>query len=697
MLTACGGGSDSNDTSAASANDPLTAQASQSRLQILSAASIAASAPPGSQGSIFRELESTGYPNFRDRLRDEVLRKSHRPVAATPLYKVPNLKLGQGVVGLDGEYLKSYVAKVLVPYGTGSITFSISGGVGDADIFVARAGGRPTANQSCYSEGSTNTDSCTLNSPVPGWYTMVLYAAAPFQGLSVGMTVNQAPVSDVDAARFLTKSTFGPTVKEIDSVKTLGMDGWLDLQFSKPIVMTHGEWILKNGLHTNKIPINRTEESIFYKSISSDDQLRQRAANALAQIFVISTYKVEAPYAHAAYADLLERNAFGNFRDLLKDVTYSAAMGKFLDAGRSSAEKTVNGVTTYPDENYAREVMQLFTIGLHKLNIAGGVVKDSHGEPIPTYGNDDVAGLSRVFTGLRVTPGLTNPTSGNPMVVNESLHEQGAKTFLGQTVPAGLKGDESIRQALDILFNHPNVGPFIARQLIQRMVTSNPSAGHVQRVAQAFNNNGAGVRGDMKAVWRAVLTDYDSLARRSNANEQAKYGKVREPLLRVTAWARAAGIHSADTAVPITSGGAFDLLNLKQAPFRSPSVFNFYRPGYVPQDAFFAQHKLTAPEMQIADEVSNLAHIRLIGAWALKGRSTKLPDFSSWDSLQGDPVQLQQRAELLLAPGRFSAERRQLIVDAVATVPENSADWKKKRSAMALMLTAMSPEHIIQK
>ena len=664
------------------------------RAQILAVSANAALAPA------FSELKETGYPSFRAGLRQPGA--APVGVASSPLGLVPELQFGQSAANLEGAYRQTYVARVDVPYGLESITFKLSGGAGDADLFVARAGGTTVAKQSCFSETPSNAESCTVKTPVEGSYQVLIYAAAPFSGLQFDMSAVRPPLSEVDAARFLTKATFGPTIPEIRNLQKLGVDAWLEEQFNKPIALTHQDWILKGGTvpNNNNRPRNTVNDSLFYKFISSEDQLRQRVANALAQIFVINTATVGNRYAEATYADMLERHAFGNFRDLLKDVTYSAAMGKFLDSDGSSAEKTVNGVTTYPDENYAREVMQLFTIGLHKLNSDGTVVEDSAGEPIPTYGNDDVLGLARVFTGLRPEWTSANePKSGLPMVMKQALHEQREKSFLGKTVPAGLPGDQSIGRALSILFNHPNVGPFIGRQLIQRLVTSNPTPYYVKRVAATFNDNGLGVRGDMKAVVRAILTDRDALHHRFNNNAEARHGKVREPLLRVTAWARAAGVHSNDKGVvPTASSGAVDLISLKQEPLNAPSVFNFYRPGFSPQDAYFAEKDFVAPELQIADETANLAHIQLISKMALEGRATKATNFDAWSDLKGDPAQLQARAELLLAPARFNDARRKLIVNAVSTIPASSgSNWQQQRAAMALMLTAVSIEHIIQK
>jgi uncharacterized protein (DUF1800 family) len=286
---------------------------------------------------------------------------------------------------------------------------------------------------------------------------------------------------------------------------------------------------------------------------------------------------------------MLGDNAFGNYRTLLQQVSLHPMMGVYLTHLANQKEDTATG--REPDENYAREVMQLMSIGVHRLNIDGSVVTDGSGAPVPAYSQADIAGLARVFTGMSwYSPTPTNNTflgrnrdpdaSIRPMIFYPVFHSTSAKTFLGTTIAGGsTDGAAELNTALDVIFNHPNVGPFIGRQLIQRLVTSNPSPAYVQRVATVFNNNGSGVRGDLAAVIRAILLDAE--ARDMTSVSSATFGKVREPMVRLANWMRAFSATSVSGNYLITSTSANT--SLGQSPLASPSVFNFYRPGYIPK------------------------------------------------------------------------------------------------------------------
>ena len=349
-----------------------------------------------------------------------------------------------------------------------------------------------------------------------------------------------APPTGVQSGRFLAQATMGATKADITALQSSTYDAWLTAQFAIPRATSHWDWLVAKGYNApaNIISEAGFDATVWRQAIIGQDQLRQRVGLSLLDFLVIGidgllTWR---GFAAAAYFDVLLDNAFGNFRDLIEKITLNAGMGSYLTFVNNRKADTIVG--SQPDENYARELMQLFTIGLVKLN-ADATVQTTGGKPDESYKPEDVSGLARVFTGFvldssdRTTPDRLR----RPMVQRASDHELGAKTFLGVTIPAGTDGIASLKIALDTIFAHPNVPPFVSKQLIQRLVTSNPSTAYVGRVSAVFANNGSGVRGDMKAVIRAILLDNEA---RSDAGlTNPSFGKLREPVVRLTNWARA--------------------------------------------------------------------------------------------------------------------------------------------------------------
>ena len=507
---------------------------------------------------------------------------------------------------------------------------------------------------------------------------------------------------------FSTQATFGPAPADVDRVVALGYAAWLDEQFNSqasihlPAVPAFGDTLSPQFF--GQFPILST---FWTKAAIAPDQLRQRAMYSLSQLFVISMNDANVlsyPQGIATYMDLLGRDAFGNFRQLLEDVTLSPMMGLYLSHLANQKEDPLTG--RVPDENYAREVMQLFTIGLYELNADGTVKLDSRREPIETYSNDDVIGLARVFTGWSWSSpvkdeasfqafrgfAVTDDRHLKPMELYPQFHSTSAKTFLGKTIPAGTGAQGSLKQALDHLFNHPNVGPFIGKQLIQRSVTSNPSPAYVARVTAAFNDNGQGVRGDMRAVWRAILLDPEARDTAKLADPQ--FGKLREPVLRLSAWIRAFNVRSTsgNYNVFFTDDPAS---GIGQAPFRSPSVFNFYRPGYVPPNTSAATAGLVVPEMQITSETSAASYINFVESMALTGGTGFLldltADYSGERAIADDVDALVNRIDERLTYGAMSAETRALVREAVESVPLNTFDARGNRVRLALLFTLARP------
>ncbi len=509
----------------------------------------------------------------------------------------------------------------------------------------------------------------------------------------------------VESSRLMAQATFGADRSEIDRVASIGVNAWLDEQFALPRTQSHVDWLRAQGVevYDNRFSSQQIDYSLWRKFLSSPDQLRQRMVYALSQIFVVSTDAMDGywpQFSLASYVDLLETHAFGNFRNLLEAVTLSPAMGDYLSM-RGSRKADLQG--RQPDENYAREVMQLFTIGLVQLN-ADGTPRLTNGRTTDTYVQADVTGLARVFTGWdRVPAGTEIEQSAQqllvPLVNTASRHETGSKVFLGTTIGANTSAADSLRTALDVLFNHANVGPHIGRQLIQRLVTSNPSPAYVASVAAAFADNGSGVRGDLKAVLRAVLTHAE--ARQVNAaRADDGYGKLREPVLRFTQWARAAKANSASGLWKL--GNLSDpAARLGQSPLRSPSVFNFYRPGYVPPNTSIATASQVAPELQITTESSVAGYLNFmqsaIATTSGVNGTDIVPDYSAWLPLATDPAALVDQANLVLAAGQLPAARVTLIRDAITAMASASDTDKRRRVQAALLLTLAAPDYLAMK
>jgi uncharacterized protein (DUF1800 family) len=528
--------------------------------------------------------------------------------------------------------------------------------------------------------------------------------------------VADQPASRAEAARFLTQSTFGPAPADVDRLMALGYRPWLDEQFAAgqslhgPAIPFYGDLITPQFV--GQFPIL---SSWWTKAATAPDQLRQRTAFALSQIFVISMVDgnvMAYPQGIGSYMDMLGRNTFGTYRQLLEDVTLHPMMGLYLSHLGNQKEDPASG--RQPDENFAREILQLFSIGLVELNPDGTVRLDARREPIETYGNADIQGLARVFTGFSwasVTKdeasfqplrGFTIPAGETrmirPMEAYPQFHSTSAKTFLGTTIPAGTGPEASLRLALDRIANHPNVGPFLGRQLIQRLVTSNPSPAYVARVSAVFNDNGQGVRGDLKAVWRAVLLDPEARDRGKLADPA--FGKLREPVLRMTAWIRAFGVSSNSgnynvfgTDDPNTGFG--------QAPYRSPSVFNFYRPGYVPPNTEAGRLGLTVPEMQITSETSASSYLNFVENMAFLGSAGFLldlkADYTDERAIADDAAALVARMDERLLYGSMSPATRALMTQAIESVPIGAFDARANRVRLAILFAMSSPDFIVQR
>ena len=525
--------------------------------------------------------------------------------------------------------------------------------------------------------------------------------------------------NDTEAARFLLQAQFSAPDADLAALKADGYRSWLDSQFNSALGQTGVAW-----LNSRNYQAVTDDEQYFWPQfgdfmiwnqlLAGPDQMRKRVALALSEFFVVSLSPIDGfypPYVIAAYWDVLTANAFGNFRTLLERMTLNAAMGFFLNT-KGNLKEDANG--RQPDENYAREVMQLFTIGLHELNADGTPKLDANNQPIETYGQGDITNLARVFTGydwdyasngayFTPTPGKpwgqvpSTHFATNPMRFRAQDHSTAEVNFLGTNIPAGTAGPEALRIALDRLFNHDNTGPFFARQMIQRLVTSNPSPAYVGRVSAAFANNGAGVRGDLRAVWAAILTDDEARAAPSSANTFG--GKLREPVVRFVQWARTVGTTSATGKYEIYDLSASDT-NLGQSPLRSPSVFNFFRPGYVPPNTALAGAGKQAPEFQLLNESTTAGYINFM-QWTTRGGFTDVkPTYAQLLPIAHDVPAVVSWLDLRLTANQMSADSLTIIRNLLGALGVTAASTESQKLdllATGAWLMMCSPEYLVQK
>ena len=548
-------------------------------------------------------------------------------------------------------------------------------------------------------------------------------APAPTPPTATVLTPEQIQIQKIDlaSARFLQRAQFSSTENEISAVRTLGAETWLIQQMSLPPSQSAWDWMIAQGysaIDSNNYYNNSTQANYmaWQRIMAAPDGVRQRIALALSEFFVVGTAGVQLnwpQFAMAAYWDVLANNAFGNYRTLLEEITLNTAMGEFLNTMGNQKENVAAG--RVPDENYAREVMQLFSIGLLKLNIDGTAIIGSNGQPEESYTQVDVSNLARVFTGYLSddSEGFFTPAGSTSrvrnvgyarrrMVLNPTRHSLLEANFLGTQIGAGTDGTVALRIALDTLFMHPNVGPFFGRQMIQRLVTSNPSPAYVARVARAFNNNGQGVRGSLAAVFRAVLLDSEA---NDTANQDSPtFGKLREPMVRIAQWAHTFGVSSISGTWRIGNLSAPN--SLGQSPLQAPSVFNFFRPGYVPPSQALALMKFTAPEFQIVNETTAPSYLNYLDGILSQGISVGslgfdiVPAYTTELTLVGNPSALVDRLNRILCAGQLSSVTVNLIVNALNTDRSTTASsdtTKRNYIAKAILFVMASPEYLIQK
>ncbi len=509
------------------------------------------------------------------------------------------------------------------------------------------------------------------------------------------------PVTKAEALQLLNQATFGALDSDASTVISLRQEGWIDNQMAQLISLQlpHVQSVPPPQFQF-QLQVDRVD--IWFRNVlHGDDQLRQRVAFALSEIMVVSQLGAlsNAPFALADFYDVLVENAFGNYRELIEEVTLHPAMGVYLSM--LGNEKPNVALNIRPDENYARELMQLFSIGLVELNTDGTVKFDNLGQEIPTYDQAIIEGFAHVFTGWTWagSPNFqqargTQQNQVIPMELWEDFHDAGPKTLLnGQTLAAGQTGDKDLADALDNIFNHPNVGPFIAIRLIQRLVTSNPSPGYVRRVADTFNNNGFGVRGDLGAVVKAILLDDEARP----AMPMEIDGKIKEPIIRVTQLWKAYKATSISGRYPVLASYIF----FGQGPLQSPSVFNFFSPFYAPPGEV-RNSDLVAPELGIATEYQNtlLTNYFFNQVFGLNQTNETLGDddiyidFSEEMLIADDIDALIDMVAGKLLGGEISDTLRAEITGMLELLPETETAI---RAAETIYFVVTSPEYAYQR
>ena len=545
------------------------------------------------------------------------------------------------------------------------------GGTGVPTTYVSASELQATINPA---NGTTAVMVDVLN-PDPG--------AAASTSASVQLTVVKVPLAA--AARLLDQVTFGPTLADITHVQAVGLNGYLTEQFNAaPTVLPDLPNPLPSACAPNN-PIPCEQSEWWQAAITGNDQLRQRVAFALAEMFVISTNSVS-PNAVIPYQNMLVRDAFGNFSTVLKDVTLSTGMGNYLNMLNSN--KPGNGQIA--NENYARELMQLFTTGLVRLNADGTVRLDAQGNPIPTYTQQQVQAFARAYTGWTYATSTggapthypnTSPNYSLPMMALDSAHDETAKTLLeGTTLPAGQTAAQDLDGALSNLFNHPNVGPFIGRQLIQHLVMSNPSPAYVGRVSAVFADDGHGVRGNLHAVIQAILLDQD--ARAGDTNPGYDGGRLREPILYVTNMVRGLGFVNTD------ANGYYGTLSnysgaLGEKPYGSNSVFNFFPPSYMIPGTV-----VNAPEFDLENTATVILRLTLADNVVynrLSGFRADLSATSAFGQMAANPGNLADSLGIVFMHGQMPAAMRTAIVNHISTFSDPA---ERVRVATYLVITA---------
>jgi uncharacterized protein (DUF1800 family) len=587
------------------------------------------------------------------------------PIPVVTGISPPQVNVGTFTLTITGS---EFVSGATVSFGGTTLTTSV---VSSTQL---TASGTATPAQ----VGSVAVDVMNPDPGASGWNNTT--------ALVVGTITVAANVAD----RLLEQTTFGPTTALITQVQYSGLQGFLTAQYALPITKYPLPASGESGL-------NAVQQRFFVQNLTAQDQLRQRVAFALSQIFVIGGAKIGDPTGYTNYLQLLQNDALTNYRQIMQDVTLSPAMGDWLDRVNNGKPNTSQG--DHANENDAREFMQLFTIGTSQLNPDGSYQRDSGGNQIPTYTQNTVQEFALAYTGWTypLAPGATQQTYNpaywtGPMVALDSNHETTAKQLLvypgvsgGGMLPAGQSASQDLQGALDNVFNHPNVGPFVSNELIQHLVTSNPSPAYIQRVASVFNDNGSGVRGDMKAVITAIRMDPEARRGDDPATVVGTDGHLQEPILYMTGLRRAFGATSDGSNLAYYGSG------MGQEALYSPSVFNFYSLSYV-----IPGTTMYGPEFQILTTATSLNRLNWTNRFVFGsiGFGTTV-DFSGYATQASNPSALLGSLNTLMLHGSMSSDMQSSILTAMQAVPAGSKQGLQQAQA-AIYLIGTSSQYQVQ-
>lgn len=643
--------------------------------------------------------------------RDEPIAGDKQAGSIVPVLALSTLGLtacSGGSSSPSAPLTPSTPSEVTATPGNNQVTLAWSASAGASGYAIARATNSGGPYASIGESSSTSFSDTSATNGTAYYYVVSASNAMGSSANSAAVAATPVAMSRNQAARFLAQAAFGGSDTDIQNLQyqAQGIQGWLAQQFALPVnpsgQLSNVAWMQANSLISVEFDATGVQSSLWRKLISSPDVLRQRMMLALTDLFVINTGAITLAYrgtAAAYYLDQLEANAFDNFKDLLLAVSHTPAMGEYLSFLGSVKANPVTG--TSPDENYAREIMQLFSIGVVQLNLDGTPIANPNDPDVAlaTYSQTDVLNMARVFTGWKLDSSATaylGASAAADMINDPSGFDTSEKTVLGQTIAAGLDGEQTLEAAIGILMAHPNMAPFISRQFIQRLVTSNPSADYVARVATVFN----ATQGDMKSVITAILTDTEATSDALLSNPLA--GKLREPVVRFIQWARTFQLNfSPSTATQWATIGDLSSPSSKlaESPLQSPNVFFFFQPGYIPPNTALQSNGITAPEFGITNESSVAGYMNFIKSVIANGIGGVPGNYSALQALVnqgGNSAALLAELNVLIAAGQLSAATLSLMQGALDTIDVTTMGTNDRLFA-ALTLVMCAPEYLVQK
>jgi uncharacterized protein (DUF1800 family) len=647
-------------------------------------------------------------------VREEAIALEQRLAYQAPILALTTLGLAACGGGAGGTAPVAQPApatpnELIATAGNGQVVLTWAASAGATGYAISRATSSAGPFTSVEETASTAFTDSSVTNGTAYYYVVSASNTSGSSANSAAIAATPVSMSRTQAARFLAQAAFGGADTDIQNLQSQanGIQGWLTQQFAMPVnpagQLSNVAWMQANSLISVEFDTNGVQSSLWRKLISSPDALRQRMMLALTDLFVVNTGATQLTYRGAAaayYLDQLEANAFATFKGLLMAVSHTPAMGQYLTFLDSVKANPVTG--TSPDENYAREIMQLFSLGVIQLNLDGTPVVNPNdpGVALATYSQTDVLNMAKVFTGWKLNSAATaylGASAATDMINNPAGFDTTEKYVLGKTLAAGLNGEQTLEAAIDILMQHPNMAPFISRQFIQRLVTSNPSSDYVSRVATVFLST----QGDMQSIITAILTDTEATSDALLSNPQA--GKLREPVVRFIQWARTFQLNfsPSDATAWAKIGNLSSPSNaLAESPLQSPNVFFFFQPGYSPPQTALYANGITAPEFGLTNESSVAGYMNFMKNLIANGIGGVPGNYSALQPLVnqgGNSAALLAELNVLLAAGQVSAATLTLMQGALDSMDVSTSTGANSRLYAALTLIMCTPEYLVQK